>query len=170
MILLVNDANILIDLLKIGLTESFFQLHYDFHVADLVKAEIKEKNLSEIDHHIRNGILTLQRFTFEELGQIQNLKTEHPPLSIPDCSCLFLCRKLSAKLLTGDGLLRRTAESRDIKVHGILWVFDEMVERGIITKQTAAEKMRTLMELNSRLPKKECKARLKRWQKEDADS
>jgi len=40
MILLVNDANILIDLLKIDLLAAFFRLSYEFHVTDFVTAEI----------------------------------------------------------------------------------------------------------------------------------
>ncbi len=40
MIFLVNDANILIDLLKINLLDSFFRLEFDFQVTDMVFAEI----------------------------------------------------------------------------------------------------------------------------------
>lgn len=42
MIFLVNDANILIDLLKINLLDSFFRLEFDFQVTDMVFAEIRE--------------------------------------------------------------------------------------------------------------------------------
>ncbi len=45
MILLVNDANILIDLLKIDLLKQFFQLQYEFHITDIVVAEIQEENV-----------------------------------------------------------------------------------------------------------------------------
>lgn len=89
MIFLVNDANILIDLLKIGLLDSFFRLAYDFQVTDMVVAEIQEENAADLHPFFANGLLTQQGFTFEELIRIQALEVENPGLSIPDCSCLF---------------------------------------------------------------------------------
>ena len=163
MILLVNDANILIDLLKIGLLESFFQMEYEFHVTDFVAAEVQEDNVDELDMFIENGSLQKKTFDFEELMQVQLLEVKHQALSIADCSCLFHARTLSAKLLTGDAALRRTAQQEQISVHGILWIFDELVRQGCLSKGHAYDKLRELMRKNSRLPAKECKKRLKRW-------
>ena len=163
MIFLVNDANILIDLLKIDLLDSFFQLEYDFQVTDMAFAEIQEANAADLSFFLDNGLLTRQGFSFEELLQIQFFEVENPAISIADCSCLYLSRKVSATLLTGDAALRRVAEQNDIPVHGILWVFDEMVDGGIISKQEARDKLFELMELNPRLPAKECQKRIKAW-------
>ncbi|MCK5323684.1 MAG: hypothetical protein KAJ45_06035 [Desulfobulbaceae bacterium] len=163
MIFLVNDANILIDLLKIDLLDSFFQLEYDFQVTDMAFAEIQEANATDLSFFLDNGLLTRQGFSFEELLRIQFLEVENPAISIADCSCLYLSRKVSATLLTGDAALRRVAEQNDIPVHGILWVFDEMVDGGIISKQEARDKLFELMELNPRLPAKECQKRIKAW-------
>jgi predicted nucleic acid-binding protein len=163
MIFLVNDANILIDLLKIDLLDSFFQLEYDFQVTDMAFAEIQEENATDISFFLDNGLLTRQGFSFEELLQIQLLEVENSALSIADCSCLYLSRKVTASLLTGDAALRRIAEQNDIPVHGILWVFDEMVDGGIISKQEARDKLFELVELNPRLPAKECQKRIKAW-------
>ncbi len=163
MILLVNDANILIDLLKIGLLESFFQLKYEFHVTDFVAAEVQEDNVVELDMFIENGFLHQKSFDFEGLMQIQLLEVKHQVLSIADCSCLFHARTLSAKLLTGDAALRRTAQQELISVHGILWIFDELVRKDLLPKEQAIDKLSELMRKNSRLPVSECKKRLKRW-------
>lgn len=163
MIFLVNDANILIDLLKIDLLDSFFQLEYDFHVTDMAFAEIQEENTADLSFFLETGLLTRQGFSFEELLQIQLLEVENSVLSIADCSCLYLSRKVTATLLTGDAALRRIAEQNDIPVRGILWVFDEMVDGGIISKQEARDKLFELMELNPRLPAKECQKRIKAW-------
>ena len=46
MILLVNDAGILIDLLKIDLIEPFFQLENEFHITDL--SEQKSMRLMQV--------------------------------------------------------------------------------------------------------------------------
>lgn len=163
MIFLVNDANILIDLLKIGLLDAFFHLEYDFQVTDMVVAEVQEDNVTDLLPYLEGGALTRQGFSFDELLQIQQLQGSNPNLSVPDCSCLFLSSKVTATLLTGDAALRRAAEQNGIAVHGILWIFDELVSAGLISAGEAHEKLSQLMELNPRLPVKECKRRLKSW-------
>lgn len=165
MIFLVNDANILIDLLKIDLLDSFFQLEHDFQVTDMAFAEIQEENAADLSTFLENGLLTRQGFAFEELLQIQFLEVENPALSIADCSCLYLSKKVSATLLTGDAALRRIAEQNNIAVHGILWVLDEIVAGGLISEKEARDKLILLMGLNLRLPANECRKRLKYWNK-----
>lgn len=163
MIFLVNDANILIDLLKTDLLDIFFQLEFDFQVTDIVFSEIQEKNADELEGFISKGNLKKQVFSFEELVQIQFLVIDYPALSIADCSCLYISQKLDATLLTGDGALRRIATQQEIRVHGILWVLDEMITNGLITKAEARSKLLQLMELNPRLPINECQKRLRSW-------
>jgi predicted nucleic acid-binding protein len=102
MILLVNDASILIDLLKTDLIDGFFQLEYEFHVSDLAANEVQDDNAAHLDVFIRNKKLISQRLNFKDLTEIQVLKLQHKALSVPDCSCLYLSEKLSATLLTGD--------------------------------------------------------------------
>jgi predicted nucleic acid-binding protein len=163
MIFLVNDANILIDLLKLNLLDTFFQLDYDFQVTDLVLGEVREDNIEDLGRYLEASLLTKQEFTATELGEISALFTTFPALSFADCSCLYLAEKLSATLLTGDGALRRIATGRELPVHGMLWVFDNMIECGLITTAGAKEALVRLMEFNQRLPLKECKKRLQDW-------
>ncbi len=165
MILLVNDANILIDLLKIDLLDHFFQMEYEFHVTDFVTVEIQEDNNADLDLFIDNGSLHKKSFDFTELMQVQLLEVEYKSLSIADCSCLFYTQSFSAsaKLLTGDAALRRTAQNEKISVHGILWVLDKLVEADILSEEQAHDKLTELIAINPRLPVSECKKRLRRW-------
>jgi len=163
MIFLVNDANILIDLLKLNLLDTFFQLDYDFQVTDLVLGEVREDNIEDLGRYLEASLLTTQGFTAAEIGEISALYTTFPSLSFADCSCIYLAEKLSATLLTGDGALRRIATERELPVHGILWVFDKMIESGLITTTGAREALLRLMEFNQRLPLRECKKRLQDW-------
>ncbi len=165
MILLVNDAGILIDLLKIDLIEPFFQLENEFHITDFVRAEVQEINAGHLDTFIQDGKLIKKTFTFEELEQIQLLEVKHRALSIPDCSCLYLAELLSATLLTGDGALRKIAEQNKINVHGILWVFDELVRQDLISPATAHNKLKKIISINPRLPVDTCNKRLIKWKK-----
>lgn len=166
MILLVNDANILIDLLKIDLLETFFELHYEFHVTDFVVGEVQGINADQLHDCIDNGALQKKSFSYDELTEIQLLEVKHRELSIPDCSCLFHARTLTAQLLTGDAALRKTAEQVGIPVHGILWVLDELVGQEIVSKKTAHKKLKKLFSINPRLPESECRKRLKKWKLE----
>lgn len=165
MILLVNDAGILIDLLKTDLIGPFFQLENEFHITDFVRAEVQEKNAEHLDTFIQDRKLIKRTFSFEELLQIQSLGVKHRALSIPDCSCLYLAELLSVTLLTGDGALRRIAKQNNIPVHGILWIFDELVRNDLISPKTAYEKLKKIMSINPRLPIDECNKRLIKWKK-----
>lgn len=163
MILLVNDANILIDLLKINLLDHFFKLPCEFHVTDMVLAEVDEENVADLMAHVETSTLHIKGFDFEELTKIQTYQIENRGLSVPDCSCLFLARALSGRLLTGDASLRRQAQKKQIQVHGILWIFDQLVAHNFLTQEQAYEKLTQLTALNDRLPKAECEKRLDNW-------
>ena len=54
------------------------------------------------------------------------VKARHPGLSANDCFCLVTARVYSGILLTGDALLRRVAAGNGLRVHGVLWVVDEL--------------------------------------------
>jgi predicted nucleic acid-binding protein len=163
--LLVNDANILIDLLKVDLIEPFFRLKYEFHVTDFAAAEIQEENADQLERLIQKRNLIKWTFEFDELLRIQALKVKHSKLSVSDCSCLYLAERLSTTLLTGDAVLRDIAEQKRIPVHGLLWVFDELVKHHRISHEKAHQELEKLMTVNPRLPREECLNRLKRWNK-----
>jgi len=67
-------------------------------------------------------------------------------------------------LVSGDGLVRRTAGNLGVDVRGLLWLFDEFVSKNLILPLEAAEKLEFLVvEKGSRLPNEEYNARLKKW-------
>jgi len=74
-------------------------------------------------------------------------------------------QKQEAIILTGDGLLRRTAEKLGYEVHGIIWVLDRLIEKGILTCSIARDKLIELMAINKRLSKTLCDNRLETWNK-----
>jgi len=161
--LMINDANILIDLLKIDLLSLFFQLPFEFHIADMVLAEVQEENTDELIKFVTNDQLLVNSATFKELLMINEFKTNNGNLSIPDCSCLYLAQKLSATLLTGDGALRKTAIAMEVDVHGILWILDELLIEKKLSPTMAIKKLKLLTKNNKRLPAAEIDKRLKEW-------
>jgi predicted nucleic acid-binding protein len=166
MTVVVCDANLIIDLLQVDLFKSFLKLKWDKHVPPDVIDEVQEDNTDQLVTAINAGKLILPTFSPEDLTRIQKLKTQYSSLSIEDCSCLCLAESLSAILLTGERRLSRIAtESHRVKVHGILWVFEQLIEEKIITQRLTHAKLAHLMKVNNRLPRKECERLLKLWKK-----
>jgi predicted nucleic acid-binding protein len=166
MIIVVNDACLLIDLIDIDLLDEFLQLGIQAHITSSVLLELDGDEYEVvIRKNIKTGRLLLSNLTANDQVEIADLMQTHSSrLSEPDCSCLHLAKKINATILTCEKLLRSTARSLEIPVHGSLWVLDQLIYSSIITKRTAHRKLNELMLINARLPKKECRARLKRWE------
>ncbi len=164
--IVVCDANILIDLLQVDLFNAFLRLRWEMHVPPDVVDEVQEENSDQLARAIQSSDIQLPVFTPEELFHIQDYKARYQPLSIQDCSCLLLAEIFSAILLTGERKLKTIAtSSHGIQVHGVLWIFEQLVAKKVITPSMAHAGLSKLLTLNNRLPKVECKRFLKRWGK-----
>lgn len=84
-------------------------------------------------------------------------------MSLTDTTAILYAVKIGAQLSTGDMSMRRQAEERGVVVRGIIYVFDELVRCGIMTKPEAAAKLVELTKKNKRLPKGECDRRIAEW-------
>ena len=160
----VNDANILIDFFEIALLDELFQLGLEMYTTDLVVAEItdpvQEKAIRKL---IDSGKMTEQNLGVAQLAAAVAKQAIRPRLSLEDCSAWQLSERLGAILLTGDGLLRKTAQEAGIEVHGSLWLLDELLSAALLDEPAACAKLRELMRANRRLPESACRYRLRRW-------
>lgn len=165
MIIVVNDACLLIDLIDIDLFDEFLKLKLQAHITSSVLTELEADEYEKpVMESIRRGTLSLYKISADDQSDIIELMRKHSSrLSEPDCSCLYLAKKINATILTCERLLTKTAKSINVDVHGSLWVFDQSIESSIITEQIAYNKLVKLMAFNDRLPKKECEKRLKQW-------
>lgn len=162
----IKDANIIIDLHNINLLDAFLSLDYYVMTTDMVRSEIKGKDLKRrIDDYCDGNILRIETLSYDELLEINRIKAEQPGLSVPDCSVVLLAKKFDAMLLSGDRLLRNKANELGIECHGILWIMDELVLENRITPRIASQKLKDLMATNNRLPHSECHKRLDKWKK-----
>lgn len=167
MTIVVNDANILIDLVKLQLLSHFFGLDFLFYTTDLVLAELHDEQKAELDPFIEDGKLQVQEISEDQFYEIMAIKLEKPGLSEQDCSAFYQAQFLEAILITSDNALRKFAETKALDVHGILWVFDQMVDARTLPPALATSKLDELCNsINPKLnlPKKECDLRKKRWQ------
>jgi predicted nucleic acid-binding protein len=134
--------------LRIGLTYYVNELKADQY--NILKPFIKDKS---IDIH---------SLIEEEIIEITT-KNYSKKLSPQDLSVVILALKLNAEVLTGDNLLRKFCQKERLEVHGILWIFDLIVAKELITKNLAIIKLELLISQNNRLPKDECNKRLNDW-------
>jgi len=166
MIIVVSDANIIIDLLQINLFPDFLKLNWEKYITPNVVDEVKEENSALLFNAINANQIYMPVFEFDDLQQIQNYFSRYAPLSVADCSCLHLAEKIPAILLTSERQLRDIAHTtHELEVHGTLWIIDHMIEGNIITHRQAHTKLTLLVQINPRLPKAEIEKRLRRWNK-----
>jgi hypothetical protein len=166
MIVVVNDANILIDLIKLDLLEAFFGLTWEFHSTNLIiENELYDEQKEQLQPYIDSGKLNIQELDVDDMLNIMSIQAKKPQLSDKDCSVLHCTQKLKASLKTSDNPLRKYAKEIKVEVHGHLWVFDALLEHNCITTEMAINKLIELNTINAKLnlPKKECEARIEKW-------
>lgn len=162
----VNDANILIDLVKLELLPPFFSLEFRLVTIDIVLEELLDEQQEALLPYVVDGRLEVCELTESELTEVFDLRTQHPRLSEQDCSAFLKARQLDAILLTGDNVLRRLSRQEGQEVHGHLWLLDQLVASGNLSPGQAREKLKALCDaINPRLglPKEEVDKRLLQW-------
>ena len=160
--LVVQDANIIIDLIECEIFNLFFRLKQEVITTSLVLSEInRAQQQTSFKLAIRNKWLQVIEIDTIEYLHLQSLNL--PGLSVTDKFVLKLAEDRDAYLLTGDGKLRKTAEGCDVDVRGILWIFDQLVENNLLSPKDAYAKLEILRHRNQRLPQKEIDRRLKVW-------
>lgn len=157
--IIVEDTNIIIDLFKTGLISFCHELKLEFHTTRYVVAEILESTQSAVlIRMINNGQLLIDDFVGEEYERLLKFIDECNGvnnLSEADCSVLLLAKRHECRLLTSDQKLKRRAEEHGIKVNGLLWLTDLLVEEHILTEETMIYHLNRYLETNPRAPENE---------------
>ncbi|TYA55695.1 PIN domain-containing protein [Formosa maritima] len=166
--IVVNDANILIDLVELKLLPQFFALKFEFFTTSLILEELLEDQQIELETYIKQRILIVEEMSAIDLVAIKTIEKSKPKLSQQDCSAYHQATTKQSILITSDNVLRKYAIATNIHVHGHLWVFDQMVVQKTLTPLTASQKLTSLCEtINTqlKLPKTECDKRHDLWNK-----
>lgn len=125
-IVVVNDASCLIDLRKARLLHLLVRLPYRL----MIPLPVRKSELLDFtpqEWAVLDGGVETFDLPPNLVADVFTLKAVHPKLSANDCFCLVTARcHDGAILLTGDRLLRRIATDDGRRVHGVLWVLDEL--------------------------------------------
>ena len=143
----VTDACIFIDLHDLNLTNLLFSLQLEIHTSLDVFNElhIHQQNLLLAFHSI--GKLTIHNILAEDRINIQ--RQNYPKaLSDNDKTVLFLAEKIQAMILSSDKAVRNCAKKNSIEYHGMLWVFDKLLETDLLSPSQATQKLETLIKTN----------------------
>ncbi len=119
-----------------------------------------------VDAFRQLGSLKVKEFDGNEMLELMRMRKralESSNASIQDCSVWKLAKNLDCSLLTGDNRLRKVVQKDNVEVHGILYLFDKMLEHQVINHETAITKLQSLFNINSRLPKDEIDKRIEVW-------
>lgn len=143
----VTDACIFIDILELEISSNFFQLDIEIHTTYEVWAELDNNQKEVLKAYRAVNKLTVHVLEAEDLSEMS--KASYPrALSPPDKSVLYIAEKLDALLLSSDNVIRKYAKKEKIKIHGLFWVFDELVEKGLLTMDNACILLKQLFETN----------------------
>ena len=143
----ITDACIFIDLHDLKLTNNLFSLKLDIHTSLDVFNELysHQQDILLAFHSV--GKLTIHNISAEDRINIQ--KKNYPKaLSETDKTVLFLAGKIDAIVLSSDKVVRAYAKKKSIEYHGMLWIFDKLVETSLLDLSTAITKLETLIKTN----------------------
>jgi rRNA maturation endonuclease Nob1 len=143
----VTDACIFIDLLDLKITDQFFKLDLEIHTTYEVWDELDENQ-----QEVLNAYRSVEKLTVHVLEPDD--KHKMAPASYPrglspaDISVLYIAEKIDAILLSSDGTVRKFAPKRSIKIHGLFWVLDQLVEQDHIIPSKAVSLLKSLFKSN----------------------
>ena len=159
----IQDANIMIDLIKTSLFDYCLALDYLFSTTNIILDELYEIQIDVIRPHIASGKFTIIEITEDEITEIKKISLEETRLSEQDWSAVFYAQKKQAFILSGDRRLRQVAEAKGLTTYGILWILDQIVDKKILIPKQACSFLKELRLKNNRLPLEECEMRERLW-------
>jgi predicted nucleic acid-binding protein len=164
MLLLVSDANVLIDIECGNLTRELFALPFQFAIPDVLFEEELQKRHSNL---IELGLKKLS-LKPEYVQRISELAQTYRKPSRLDLFALSLAQQERATLLTGDADLRKAAEAEKVSCHGTIWLVCQLVEFNIISLPLAEMAFMKMKEAGSRLPEERIRQEISKMKKQCA--
>jgi hypothetical protein len=157
---IIVDTNVLVDLYRGTVLKAFFELPYQFISPDVIIDELREPDGREL---IRLGLQSGE-LSGERVLEVEALSNFNPNIAVNDLFALVLATSNELPLLTGDSNLRSLGAKHNVRVHGTLWVLDEMVAKLTLKPVEASQALHLMLTGGSRLPRAECLQRFRFWE------
>ncbi len=140
----VTDACIFIDLIELDILSSFFKLQLEVNTSVDVFNELYPSQQELLTEYRSGGKLLIHNILPEEREIIANANFPKS-LSESDKSVVFLAKKIDALILSSDKALRNYSKRNSIPYHGMLWIFDRLIESSLISDNVAVTKIKALI-------------------------
>lgn len=145
--LAVTDACIFIDLIELRLTSEFFKLPIEIHTSLDVYNELYPEQKEILKAYGSVGKLTIHNLTSSDKAEMQKIKFPKS-LSDNDKTVIYLADKMEGTIISSDKAVRNFAKSKAIEYHGMLWIFDQIVEKQFLSFSDAIGKIEELFSKN----------------------
>jgi predicted nucleic acid-binding protein len=155
----VVDSNVWIHLHHAGLIEETARLPFELTSPDVVVAELEDPE----GQLVLPSDLIVATLDAHDIVALRGLAACHTRTSIADLAALVIAERDRCALVTGDAALRKVAEEHGLRVHGVLWVLDHLVQSGLVKPSRAAAGLRAMLDMGARIPRAECSQRLIAW-------
>ena len=160
--LLISDANVLIDMIAGELLEAMFQLQEEFAVPDtLFDEELAARHPELPEQGLM--LMTVEPEGVMEAAQLVPQFDGRKAPGIADLLALMLAKQEHCPLVTGDRRLREFAaeDYPDIEIRGTLWLVGQLVITEVITVDEAEGAYEKMINQGSRLPQADIRKQLK---------
>ena len=162
--IVVNDTNILIDLAKADLLRFCPLMSLEFHTLDLIVEEVEDdEQRRAVDVLVSEGALKVRSLSGKQMMTVMEKVEAYEGkcnLSPEDISVLVYAKENGFRLLTGDKTLRTKAIDDGVRVSGILYLTDRMVEENLVSAEEMISILKRLLTVNNRLPKRSIEERI----------
>lgn len=148
MLLLISDANILMDVEVGELVAPMFSLGYQFAVPNILYYE----ELEEQHAHLLDMGLEIRMLSSSSVKRVEALSQTYTKPGRNDLFALALAEVEGCPLLTGDAALRQAAEMEQLEVKGTIWLIAEMLREKRITVTVARAALHKMKMNGRRLP------------------
>ncbi len=162
-IVVLKDANVVIDMVNIGVFATWFRLSYETWTTDLILEELRAgKQRNEVEALVASGNLRVHELSSKQIQKCWEFKEQHK-VSLPDASSVVVSEVLDAILLTGDRKLRRSAAKVGRPYRGVLWALDSMIEAKALNYPDGIKALELLKRSNAFIPHPEIEKRIQAW-------
>ncbi len=157
-----SDTNVWLDFVTIGRLELPFRLPYIYLMnEDAVHDELLSP--PELSKNLLGLGLVETELTEEEFFLAEKYVVCFSKLSTYDCVALAIAKCRNITLLSGDGSLRKAAQSEGVPVIGTIGILDQLYNGDYIAREEYLDCLKELQQYNGgkvRLPEKELEKRI----------
>lgn len=155
------DSSVILDFYKVGLLDTLFSLPFAFVVTNLISEDIDDPDIQTL---INAGV-RVEDLDGSQMVEVFVIFDRSPDLSLYDSSIFWWGKHYSVGILTGDKPLRTVADAERVLCYGSIWLLEQLISRGTISRTEAAVALSRMLSLGRRLPLNDCKKRIAEWER-----